>query len=304
METYDKIMKTVNKRFNDFSFPLVEDTNIIPNDSTTNFVCSGMQQIKNKFITLDDGSKYGSVQTCIRTNDLEKIGDGIHLSSFKMLGNFQFGGNEYNRTIDLWHSILTDLNIHVSYITVHPSQTEHQKLWELKGYNTKLLEENIWSDGEIGGYCCEVFVGDLEIGNLVHTLGKSVDVGFGLERIVQVLEGKIRVDDTSLFRIDLPPLFRDHIRTLKIFHENNIFPGGKGRNYICKLLLRNLLDFEINEKFVFSDWLENERIFRNRRFIECKKGLKKKSNLEKSNSWWFETYGVNEKELEELKHQI
>ena len=68
--------------------------------------------------------------------------------------------------------------------------------------------ECIWSDGLIGGYCCEMYVKDLEIGNLVHTLGHSVDVGFGLERLVQVLEGKTRVHETSLFRQELPPLAR------------------------------------------------------------------------------------------------
>ena len=42
-----------------------------------------------------DGSAYGSLQCCVRTNDLDLVGDGTHLTSFGMLGNFSFNGPEY-----------------------------------------------------------------------------------------------------------------------------------------------------------------------------------------------------------------
>lgn len=296
-------MEVVNKRFEEFGYHLCIDESIIPNDDSTNFICSGMQQVKDKFGQLLDGSKYSSLQTCIRTNDLSEIGDGTHLSLFKMIGNFQFGCNEYKQSIEMWHLILTDLKIPITHITVHPSQKEHISFWTKLGYKIELLEDNTWSDGNIGGYCCEVFVDDLEIGNLVHTLGHSVDVGFGLERLIQIVENKSRVDESSLFRTDLHPIVRDHIRILEVLYKNNIVPGSKGRNYICKLFLRKLLDFEINETFIFSGWLENERVMRQKRFVECRRALRKQKNKEKPLKWWLETYGIDENELNLLKKE-
>uniref|UniRef100_UPI0039C3A3FF hypothetical protein n=1 Tax=Pseudomonas aeruginosa TaxID=287 RepID=UPI0039C3A3FF len=71
-----------------------------------------------------------------------------------------------------------------------------------------------WSDGEIGGYCSEVYWRGIEIGNLVNTLGTMTDVGFGFERLMMAIEGKSRVDETSLFDQSLNPILRDHVRAL------------------------------------------------------------------------------------------
>jgi hypothetical protein len=51
----------------------------------------------------------------------------------------------------------------------------------------------VWTDGNIGGFRSELFTPDgAEVGNPVNPLGHSVDVGFGNERILQVMEGKSR----------------------------------------------------------------------------------------------------------------
>src|SRR5580658_9182607 len=96
-----RITEICLKRFEILGFPLVTDTNVIPKDKTTLFVCSGMQQVKDRFET-PDGSKYGSIQSCVRTNDLELVGDGSHLTYFEMIGNFSFGGNDYELSVELW----------------------------------------------------------------------------------------------------------------------------------------------------------------------------------------------------------
>jgi hypothetical protein len=47
----------------------------------------------------------------------------------------------------------------------------------------------VWTDGNVGGFCSELFTPDgVEVGNLVNPLGHSIDVGFGYERILQVIE--------------------------------------------------------------------------------------------------------------------
>jgi len=175
-----------------------------------------MQKIKDRFLH-PDKTRYGSIQSCIRTNDLELVGDGSHLTYFEMIGNFSFGGQDYPVSIELWHSIVSDLQLPISYVTYHPSRLDHRRLWEKYQYNLKPDENCLWTDGNIGGHCCELFVNDLEIGNLVNPLEHSTDVGFGLERLLQVLEKKSRVDETDLFRKDVHPIVADHYRNLKSF---------------------------------------------------------------------------------------
>lgn len=253
-----------------------------------------MQKLKPRFKN-PDGSKYGSLQSCIRTNDLDLVGDGSHLTYFEMLGNFSFGGNDYESSIDLWHSILTDLSVPVTHITCHPSQDAHRELWQRRGYEVKPEESCEWSDGEIGGYCCEVFVGELEIGNLVNPLGHSTDVGFGFERLHQVVENKQRVDETSLFTPYLSPLLRDHERTIKALCGAGIQPGSKGRNFICRRLLRRILDIPEVEGVSFLPWIQSERKLRESNLKSAKRCWRKFKD--RDSQFWHETFGIMPEEM-------
>ena len=102
------VLEIIKKRFeeNDIDFSI--NRNLIPPDNTTLFTTAGMQFFKDKFIN-SDNSVCGSLQSCLRTNDLDLVGDGVHLSYFEMIGNFSFGRNDYQNSIELWHSIITDL---------------------------------------------------------------------------------------------------------------------------------------------------------------------------------------------------
>ena len=172
--TAKRIFEQVVRCFEQFGFPCIINKNVVPeNDDTTLFNCSGMQPLKQRFQN-PDKSHYGSLQSCIRTNDLSLVGDGTHLIYFEMLGNFSFGGNDYEQSVELWHCLLKDLEIKVDYITVHPSQIDHLKMWQSRGYQIHLDNDCEWSDGKVGGYCCEVFSNGTEIGNLVNPMGHSV----------------------------------------------------------------------------------------------------------------------------------
>lgn len=293
-----RIEEVVRKRFEQFGFPLHFDQNVVPDDDTTLFVCSGMQRLKRRFKN-PDNTRYGSLQSCIRTNDLDLVGDGSHLTFFEMLGNFSFGGNDYEVSVDLWHSILKDLEIPVDYVTCHPTQDGHTRLWQSRGYVVRPEPSCEWSDGEIGGYCCEIFVGTLEIGNLVNPLGHSTDVGFGWERLHQIVEGKTRVDETCLFIPHYSTIVRDHVRTLEVLWRSGIQPGGKGRNYVCRRLLRRMLDhIDPQDVFVFQPWLEQEREMRDDKLRKAKRCYKKFKD--RSPEFWWETFGILPEELKML----
>lgn len=283
------MMKVIEK----YLSPIIHD-NIVPNDDTTLFICSGMQQFKSRFRN-PDGSHYSSIQSCIRTNDLDLVGDGTHLTSFQMVGNFSFGGNDYSQSVDTWKHILSDLSIPIHEVHIHPSSDLH-KHW--LGYNIVDDPECVWSDGDIGGYCCEIYTNGLEIGNLVNPLGHSVDVGFGFERMLQILEGKNRVDETSLFDQTLSPVVRDHYRTLLLMKKNGIVPGPKGREFICKKLVRKVLGQPLPE---ISDWIEEEQRLKDRRMTIARKQWSKPKNKDKPISWWYDTLGVTPEELMEMQ---
>jgi len=308
--TYDiakRLSQVINKRFQEFGISLEIEQNIIPNDDTTLFVCSGMQQLKEKFSD-KDGSKCGSLQSCVRTNDINLVGDGSHLTYFEMVGNFSFGRDDYFQVVDLWDSILRDLQIPVTHITYHPSQPKHRDYWMDKGYQVMPNEEDcIWSDGNIGGYCCEVFVKDLEIGNLVNTSGDSTDVGFGFERLLQVLENKKRVDETQLFRQDVHPVVRDHYRTLKSLRQNGIEPGYKNRQTICRRLVQRILKFDTDWSKLseFKDWLESEKNLQEKRIKTGRRVWFKHKN--KSLEFWKCSFGLTPEDvslIREMKNNM
>lgn len=259
-----------------------------------------MQNYKDKF-TQQDKTKFGTLQSCIRTNDLDLVGDGSHLTYFEMLGNFSFGRNDYEESIQLWHEIVMDFKIPITHINYYPTRIDHKKSWESLGYLTKPDETCQWSDGEIGGDCCEMFIGDLEVGNLVNTLGHSTDVGFGYERLLQIYEKKKRVDETSLFDQTLDPISRDHKRILDVLWENNVEPGAKGRNSICRKLIRRFIENTPRKDVSFFPWVEQEIIILEKKERLFRQHWKKYKKM--PFSWWYETLGITINEFNTFKEK-
>jgi alanyl-tRNA synthetase len=253
-----------------------------------------MQPLKPRF-QMPDGTSHGNVQYCVRTNDIDEVGDGTHLTFFQMVGSFGFGVS-YENHVELWSSIMLDLGIPIDHVDVHP-ESGHWHLWTWRGYEVHDNPECLWSDGTVGGYCSELFTPDgLEVGNLVNPMGHSVDVGFGYERMLQIIEGKNRVDETSLFRQDLDPISRDHFRTLEVFKEQNIVPGNKGRNYVCRRLIRRFM--RLNPEPIecpFYVWQIEERQRMEKSIREGQRYFRK--NGDKPNEFWWDTFGILPEEV-------
>ena len=266
-----------------------------------------MQRVRSRFLH-PDRSRHGSLQSCIRTTDLPHIGDGSHLTYFQMLGNFSFGRGDFPESVRLWDFVLCDLGIQskVTEVHVHPSRNDHRLLWERMGYPTVPDLSCEWTDGIIGGQCCELFVGTLEIGNLVNPLGHSTDVGFGLERLVQTIEGVNRVDQSSLFRQELHPVVRDHVRTIEVLFRNGIPPGNKGRPYVCRRLIRRMIPFlgAGEERFLFDSWLHRERQLRDENLRRGRRMIGRRKFRDRPDEFWWESFGLLPEEVRQLREEV
>jgi alanyl-tRNA synthetase len=72
---------------------------LVPNDDPSAlFTVAGMQQFKSYYLHPNEAParRMVTIQPCIRTVDIDEVGDDTHNTVFEMLGNFTFG---YDSTI-------------------------------------------------------------------------------------------------------------------------------------------------------------------------------------------------------------
>ena len=80
--------------FKDRGHSVIESASVVPdNDPTCLFITAGMQPLVPYLLGSDHpaGNRLVDVQKCIRTGDIEEVGDDVHLTFFEMLGNWSLG---------------------------------------------------------------------------------------------------------------------------------------------------------------------------------------------------------------------
>ena len=148
-----------------------ESSSLIPEDPSLLLSNAGMNQFKEYYQGLRTMREIGacSCQKCLRTNDIDNIGDSRHLSFFEMLGNFAFGGYSKEDAIRWALEFCTEpehlgLPMDRLYFTVFEDDDESIELWQKYGVDashiTRLGEEdNFWAAGPTGpcGPCSEIY---------------------------------------------------------------------------------------------------------------------------------------------------
>ncbi len=143
---------------------------LIPsNDPTVLFTTAGMHPLVPYLQGQKHplGKKLVGVQKCIRTQDIEEIGDGTHHTFFEMLGNWSLGDYGKEEAINYSFEFLNrELKIPLEKIAVSvfegdntaPRDSESAELWEKKGIPKERIvflpkENNWWGPAGQTGPC-------------------------------------------------------------------------------------------------------------------------------------------------------
>lgn len=205
-------------------------------DPSVLFNTAGMQQFKRYYSEPEvaPSARITTSQKCLRTGDIDEVGDNTHLTFFEMLGNFSFGypdkENSYfkKEAIEFaWDFLTKELGfdtkrIYATYFKGEndvPVDAESlQILQSIDGLGKIVpqgFSDNFWSLGtenSPGGPTVEFYIDDVEIWNLVfneyvYQNGKyvpaklrGIDTGMGLERLATMVDGKDNVYETALFQ--------------------------------------------------------------------------------------------------------
>src|SRR3989338_9107690 len=102
------------KFFKERGHEIIPSASLIPNkqDSTVLFNTAGMQPLV-PFLMGEKhpkGTRLVNYQKCIRTGDIEEVGDDTHLTFFEMLGNWSLGDYFKKEAIEWSFEFLTEKN--------------------------------------------------------------------------------------------------------------------------------------------------------------------------------------------------
>lgn len=153
--------------FKEHGHTIIPSAPLIPeNDPSVLFTTAGMQPLVPYLLgeKHPSGTRLTDYQKCVRTNDIEEVGDNRHLTYFEMLGNWSLGDYFKEESIQMSFDFLTkELQIPVEKLSVTvfagdedcPRDTVAAECWKKAGildghiyYYGK--DDNWWIAGEEG----------------------------------------------------------------------------------------------------------------------------------------------------------
>ncbi len=155
------------KFFENHSHKIVPSAPLIPeNDPSVLFTTAGMQPLVPYLLgePHPEGKRITNYQKCLRTVDIDEVGDNRHLTYFEMLGNWSLGDYFKEESIKMSFEFLTkELGIPVEKLSVTvfagdddaPRDTESANIWKKVGMPEDHIyyfgkEDNWWIAGEEG----------------------------------------------------------------------------------------------------------------------------------------------------------
>src|SRR3989339_332781 len=151
---------------------VIPSASLVPaNDPTVLFTTAGMHPLVPYLLGEEHhaGKRLASAQKCIRTGDIEEVGDDTHLTFFEMLGNWSLGDYWKEDAIAWSFEFLTDkkwLGLPVEKLAIScfagdkdaPQDNESAELWQKLGIPQERIaflgkEDNWWGPAGLTGPC-------------------------------------------------------------------------------------------------------------------------------------------------------
>lgn len=189
--TSNEIRQRFLKFFENRGHKIIPSASLIPeNDPSVLFNTAGMQPLVPYLLGQKHpmGTRLVDSQKCIRTNDIDEVGDNRHLTFFEMLGNWSLGDYFKEEAIKWSYEFLTNkeeglgLDINRIYATVFegnldaPRDTDAASIWVKYLPENRIYfmpaKNNWWDVGDNGpcGADSEIFYdpNDQAIGDMTH----------------------------------------------------------------------------------------------------------------------------------------
>ena len=157
--SHNDIRNTWFNFFKDKGHKLFDSAPLVPiNDDSLLWVNAGVTPLKKYFdgTEIPESRRLMSIQKCIRTNDIENVGDATHHTFFEMMGNFSIGDYFKDEAITYAFELLTSekyfgIDKELIYVTVYTDDIAAKNKWIEVGLNPDHiipLEGNFWEIGE------------------------------------------------------------------------------------------------------------------------------------------------------------
>ena len=151
--TINELREKYLKFFKERGHAIIPSASLIPeNDPSVLFTTAGMHPLVPYLLGEEhpSGTRLVNVQKCIRTGDIDEVGDGTHLTFFEMLGNWSLGDYFKEDAIRWSFEFLTSpewLNIPINRLAVSvfagdqnaPCDNESATIWK----EVRIPEERI-----------------------------------------------------------------------------------------------------------------------------------------------------------------
>ncbi len=156
--TSNEIREMFLKFFESKGHKIVPSASLIPeNDPSILWINAGVAPLKKYF----DGTKIPpskrlvNSQKCIRTNDIENVGDSYHHTFFEMLGNFSIGDYFRDEALEYaWELLTSDkwfgIDKEKLYVTVYTNDKQSYDKWISLGVRESHIiksDNNFWDIG-------------------------------------------------------------------------------------------------------------------------------------------------------------
>lgn len=179
--SYEELRSAYLNFFKSHGHKEIQNASLIPeNDPTVLFTTAGMHPLVPYLLgeKHPEGHRLTDVQRCIRTCDIDEVGDRSHLTFFEMLGNWSLGDYFKNESIHMSYELLTKvLGFEPEQLAVTcfagnkdaPKDEEAANAWKECGLKDDQIffygeGDNWWGPAGLTGPCgpdTEIFVNDL-----------------------------------------------------------------------------------------------------------------------------------------------